>query len=197
MFSLQAKEEHRMLASATSSEQLSSLSRWANHRSNVNYIICKLCGIQQDMSGKKPANASYKYKAPAMPTAGPRRVVGMRALAKAAMGPPRMGIFFTAPLAMCTAKMPPIMNKPKRFPLSSATRFSTSLANPSNCWIVSTGWSVRVVFVRIAPWMSSWAMGRSTNLPHFGSNPSHSLCMAKPVHQKTIPMLRTLVYSNI
>lgn len=129
-----------------------------------------------------PKSSSYKYNAPATPTAGPNSVVGISTLANAPIGPPRIGIFFTALLAMWTAKMPPIMNRPSRLPRSRATRFKTSLAKPSNCWAVRRGCRVREGLLRMEPCMSSWVMGRNTSFPHLGSRPSQSLCRARNVH---------------
>ena len=97
----------------------------------------------------------YKNNAPAIPTAGPTSAVGMRTLTKAPMGPPRIGIFFTAFFAMWTAKMPPITNTPRRLLRSKATRFSVSLAKLSNCWNVRRGWRVREELVRIESRMST------------------------------------------
>ena len=121
----------------------------------------------------------YRYNAPATPTAGPTNVVGTRTLVNALMGPPRRGIFFTAPFAMWTTKMPPIMNKPRRFPRSRATRFNVSLANLSKWWNVRSGWSEREESPRTAELMSSCVTGRNTSFPAFGSRSSVSLCTSR------------------
>lgn len=124
-------------------------------------------------------NSCYRYNAPATPTAGPTNVVGTRTLVNALMGPPRRGIFLTAPFAMWTTKMPPIMKRPRRFPRSRATLFTVSLANFSKWWSVRSGWSERDESHRTAELMSSCVTGRNMSFPAFGSRSSVSLCKSR------------------
>lgn len=124
----------------------------------------------------------YKYNAPATPTAGPNTVVGTSTLAIAPIGPPRIGIFLMAPFVMWTAKMPPIMNRPRRLPLSRATRFSTSLAILSKYWYVISESSEREGLHSTAPRMSSWVMGRNTSFTAFVSKLSEILCKENETH---------------
>lgn len=142
---------------------------------SVEYRIRWTC-VWGSLGRKIPVSSCYKYNAPAIPTAGPNSEVGTSTLTNAPMGPPRIGMFFTAFFAIWTAKMPPIRNKPRRLLRSRATRFNVSLAKPSNCWSVRRGCREREGLLRIEPRMSSWVIGRNTSFPHLGSRLSQSLC---------------------